>query len=43
MEIAEQMVKQEETLGPIAKHKQFHFGTKQILTCRLFIEGRMAL
>lgn len=42
IEVTEQMVKQEETLGLIARHKQYCLGTKEILTSRLFIEGRMA-
>lgn len=42
MEVAEQMVKREETLGLIARHKQYCLGTKEILTSILFIEGRMA-
>lgn len=42
MEIAEQIVKQEKTLGPITKDKQNWSGTKEILTCRLSIEGRRA-
>lgn len=42
IEVAKQMVKQEETLGLIARRKQYCLGTKEILTSRLFIEGRMA-